>query len=131
MNREKLDLLKVYLKTNIAPILIQDVDITFLKKDAVILPANIKKPSLNGALSNGKLNEPNWYNELKKRCQNGNGVLIISDLSKISKDEQSKFYEILKYRKVGVLELPKNCVILLNGELDELNDNIKSLVITL
>lgn len=131
MNKEKLDLLKVYLKTNIAPILIQDVDITFLKKDAVILPSNIKKPSLNGTLSNGKLNEPNWYNELKKRCQNGNGVLIISDLSKISKDEQSKFYEILKYRKVGVLELPKNCVILLNGELDELNDNIKSLVITL
>lgn len=131
MNKEKLDLLKVYLKTNIAPILIQDVDITFLKKDAVILPANIKKPSLNGTLSSGKLNEPNWYNELKKRCQNGNGVLIISDLSKISKDEQSKFYEILKYRKVGVLELPKNCVILLNGELDELNDNIKSLVITL
>ena len=117
MNKEKLDLLKKYLKTNIAPILIQDVDITFLKKDAIILPANIKKSSLNGTLLNGKLNEPHWYNEIKNKCQRGNGILIISDLS--------------KYRKIGVLELPKNCVILLNGKLDELNDNIKSLVITL
>lgn len=131
MNKEKLDLLKENLKTNIAPILIQDVDITFLKKDAVILPANIKKSSLNGTFSNGKLIEPNWYNELKIKCQSGNGILIISDLSKIFKDEQTKFDEILKYRKIGVFELPKNCAILLNGKLDELNDNIKSLVIAL
>lgn len=131
MNKEKLDLLKEYLKTNIAPILIQDVDITFLKKDAIILPANIKKSSLNGTLLNGKLNEPHWYNEIKNKCQRGNGILIISDLSKISKEEQTKFDEILKCRKIGVFELPKNCVILLNGKFDELNDNIKSLVITL
>ena len=52
-------------------------------------------------------------------------------MSKISKEEQTKFDEILKYRKIGVLELPKNCVILLNGKLEELNDSIKSLVITL
>lgn len=131
MNKEKLNLLKDYLKANIAPILIQDNDITLLKKDAVIIPANIKKSSLNGTFTNGKLTEPNWYNELSNKCKKENGILIISDLSKISKEEQAKFVEILKYRKIGIFELPKNCVILINGKLEELNDSIKSLVITI
>ena len=131
MNKERINELKAYLKANIAPILVSDVDINFIKKDAVILPANIKKSSLNGTLNEGKLLPPNWYNELVKKCNKESTILIITDLSKISKEEQEKFYEILKYRKIGTLELPKNCIILVNGKLEELNETIKSLVITM
>lgn len=131
MNKERINELKAYLKANVAPILVGDVDINFIKKDAVILPANIKKSSLNGTLNKGKLLPPNWYNELVKKCNKESTILIITDLSKISKEEQEKFYEILKYRKIGTLELPKNCIILVNGKSEEINDTIKSLVITM
>ena len=129
MNKERINELKAYLKANVAPILVSDVDINFIKKDAVILPANIKKSSLNGTLN--ELLPPNWYNELVKKCNKESTILIITDLSKISKEEQEKFYEILKYRKIDTLELPKNCIILVNGKLEELNETIKSLVITM
>ena len=47
MNKERINELKAYLKANVAPILVGDVDINFIKKDAVILPANIKKSSFH------------------------------------------------------------------------------------
>ena len=38
-------------------------------------------------------------------------VLIIKDINKISEEEQRKFIELFKYRKVYVHKLPENCMI--------------------
>ena len=42
-----------------------------------------------------------------------------------------KFYELLKYRKIGVFELPQNCVIVLTAqEGNQIAEDIYSLVVS-
>lgn len=37
---------------------------------------------------------------------------MITDLDKVSKEKQKRFIELLKYRQINILTLPKNCVII-------------------
>ena len=58
-------------------------------------------------------------------------ILVIDKIDSISKEEQVKFIEILKYRKVSTFELPKDIVIIVTANKiskDTINEEIYSLL---
>ena len=121
------ELFTSYIKANVSPMLID-----FMKgsdiPDAVIIPANIKIEDLNGHYEETEYVAPKWYNELIK---NKPMVLVIDSIDIIKKEEQVKFVEILKYKKVSTFELPENVVIFVTAnQIDNntINEEIYSLV---
>lgn len=117
MNREeRLEMIMSYIKENIVPVLIENISSDIFTNNTVILPANIDRKELNGHYEGVDFLPPNWYQELEKYKEDNYSFLIISELSSLPKEEQLKFGEILKYRKVGVFDLPKNCVIIITGK---------------
>lgn len=110
---DKKEMFLTYVKTNVAPIL---EDFIFGKdlKDAVVLPADLKREELTGHYEGEEYLPPVWYTKLPK--DNTPKLLVIDNIDKISKEEQIKFGEILKYRKVSTFELPKNCVIVVTAK---------------
>ena len=110
---DKKEMFLTYVKTNVAPIL---EDFIFGKdlKDAVVLPADLKREELTGHYEGEEYLPPVWYTKLPK--DNTPKLLVIDNIDKISKEEQIKFGEILKYRKVSTFELRKNCVIVVTAK---------------
>ena len=122
------ELLLSYIKTNVAPIL---VDFIFGQdlEDAVILPANIDKKELNGHYEEMNYVPPKWLNELLNK--KNNPLLVIDQIDTIPKEEQKKFIELLKYRKVSTFDLPNNCrIIVTANKINEemINEEVFSLV---
>ena len=54
---------------------------------------------------------PEWYNKLMESSKIHTPVLIIKDINKVPEEEQRKFIELLKYKKVYVNKIPENCMI--------------------
>ncbi len=122
---DKKELLLTYIKTNVAPIL---VDFMFGEDfiDAVILPADVSVSELNGHYEDVNFVAPSWFDELKNKK-----VLVIDRIDNISKDKQLKFCELLKYRKISTFELPDDTVIVITANVinkDTINEEILSLV---
>lgn len=128
MNKEKLKMLKEYINIGILPILIENVsDLMF--EDAIILEANCDITELNGHYEGINFVAPSWYNELEKRQEK---ILIINNINQIDKEEQTKFIEILKYRKVSTFDLDKNCIIIVtanNLKENPINQEVYSLMV--
>ena len=128
MNKEKLKMLKEYINVGILPILIENVsDLMF--EDAIILEANCDIAELNGHYEGINFVAPSWYNELEKRQEK---ILIINNINQIDKEEQTKFIEILKYRKVSTFDLDKNCIIIVtanNLKENPINQEVYSLMV--
>ena len=128
MNDEKRELLMNYIKSNVVPILVDFIDGSSIP-DSVILPANCDVTELNGYYDNTKFDAPEWLKRLES--DNTPTILVIDKIDSIPKDEQKKFVEILKYRKVSTFEIPKNTVIVVTAkEINEntINEEIYSLV---
>ena len=117
MNEEKKELLKSYIKSNASPILVDFIDDEYIP-DSVVLSANCTMAELNGHYDNTEFNPPEWLNKLQGSTL---PILIIDKIDSISINEQTKFVEILKYRKVSTFELPKNTVIIVSAK--EINKN--------
>lgn len=115
-NEERLEMITSYIKENIVPLLIENISSDIFTRNAVILPADIDMNELNGHYEEIDFLPPNWYQELQKYKEDNYSFLVISNLSNLSKEEQLKFGEILKYKKVGIFELPKNCVIIITAQ---------------
>lgn len=127
MTINKKEMLLSYIRVNVAPIL---VDFLFGKDlpYATILPANLDIKELNGHYENTEYLAPTWLNELQ---QNSNNLLVIDQIDTISKQEQLKFYELLKYRKISTFVLPSECRIIITAteiNKDKINEKIYSLV---
>lgn len=124
----KKELLSSYIKANVAPILVNFIE----GKDipgAIIIPANIDQKDLNGHYENENFLAPKWLNEVLST--NASSVIVIDNIDSISKEEQSKFIELLEYRKISTFELPKNCVIIVTAKeinKDKISEEIYSLV---
>lgn len=114
-DKERLEMITSYIKGNIAPLLIENIPSDIFNRNAVILLADIDMKELNGHYEGINFLPPNWYQELQKYKEDNYCFLVISELSNLPKEEQLKFGEILKYKKVGVFDLPKNCVIIITG----------------
>ena len=127
MNNEKRELLMSYIKSNVAPILVDFIDGNSIP-NCVVLDANCEMTELNGYYDKMDFNPPKW---LKKLEESTPSILVIDKIDSISKFEQTKFVEILKYRQVSTFELPKNTVIIITAkEINEntINEEIYSLV---
>lgn len=129
--QEKLEILKSYIDLNIAPILIEDIDINILNPYAVRIPASISITELNGHFENKIFLPPKWFNELEAKSKNSACILIIDNLSSLPIKEQIKFVDILKYKKTGTINLPQNCVIIITGEKGIISEEINSLVVSI
>ena len=112
------EILETYIKSNIAPILIDSLTEVNLP-NSVILNANCPKSELNGHYNGTNFEMPQWLKEIKKNKTPT--LLIIERIDTISKEEQTKFIEILKYRKVFTFKIPKNTRIIITAK--EINKN--------
>ena len=127
MNDAKRELLMNYIKSNVAPILVDFIDGNSIP-NSVLLPAKIEISELNGHYDNTEFISPEWLNKLEASTPS---ILVIDKIDIIPKNEQTKFVEILKYRQVSTFELPKNTVIVVTAkEINEntINEEIYSLV---
>ena len=127
MNDAKRELLMSYIKSNVAPILVDFIDGNSIP-NSVVLPANLEITELNGHYDNVEFVSPEWLNKLEGSTPT---ILVIDKIDSIPKNEQTKFVEILKYRQVSTFELPKNTVIVVTAkEINEntINEEIYSLV---
>lgn len=111
MNKERLSLLENYIKTGVAPLLVEDVPSNSFS-NSVVLKSNIDKSELNGHYENVEFCPPTWYKELLEKSKSEHVILVIENINDISLEEQNKFIEILKYNKISTFELPKNCLII-------------------
>ena len=125
---DKKEMLLSYIKSNVAPILVDFISGQDLK-GAVVLPANIDVKELNGHYDGADFMPPKWLNEILST--NANRVLVIVKIDTISKEEQLKFCELLEYRKISTFNLPESCVIIVTANeinKDKINEEIFSLV---
>ena len=54
--------------------------------------------------------------------------IVIKDLDKIDEYDQEKFYEILKYKAISNIDLPKDCnIIVTSNDIKKVSANIISL----
>ena len=118
MMENKRELLLSYIKSNVAPILVDFLSGNDIK-NAVILPANIDSKELNGHYDGVDFLPPKWMSEILGT--NASKILIIDKIDSVSKEEQLKFCELLEHRKISTLSLPENCVILVTA--NEVNKN--------
>lgn len=128
MKSDKKELLSSYIKSNIAPIMIDFLNGNDIL-DSVILEAGIDKSELNGHYEGEKFVAPKWYDELKNKEKVP--ILVIDGIDKITKEEQLKFAELLEYRKISTFDLPKKCVIIVTAKKinsEKINEEIYSLV---
>lgn len=124
----KKEILLSYIKANVAPILVDFISSKDLD-DAVVIPANVDIKELNGHYDGVDFVPPKWLNEILNT--NASRILVIDKIDSISKEEQLKFSELLKHRKISTFELPKNCrIIVTANEIneDKINKDIFSLV---
>lgn len=125
---DKKEMILSYIKSNVAPIL---VDFVFGKdlKGAVVLPADIDINELNGHYENTNFVPPKWLNGLLET--NSIKMLVIDNIDTIPKEEQLKFCELLEHRKISTFVLSEKCVIIVTAKeinKDKIHEEIFSLV---
>ena len=131
MNNEKIIMLESYIKSGISPILLEEIS-TEIFNNAVILEAECDDSLLNGYYEGINFVAPEWYNNILEKSNNTNSLLVINGLNKISEEEQLKFLELFKYKKISTFDLPKNCVIVVtcsNLEESPIVEEIYSLLV--
>ena len=111
MNGEKIIMLENYIKLKMSPILLEDITIE-LFKNAVILEADCDDSLLAGHYEDINFVPPEWYNELLSKNNSEHSLLLIPNINKISLEEQLKFVELFKYKKINTFKLPEQTIIL-------------------
>lgn len=130
MNKEQMTMLETYLKSGISPLLIEDIPSSVFE-DAIVIDSNCKIDELNGHYETDNFCAPNWYNGLIDNCNKKASVLLIENINLVPYNEQTKFIEILKYKKISTFDIPSNCVIIVtakNLKENPINEEIYSLV---
>lgn len=131
MNKERYELLQKYIKLEMSPLLLQNISSKEFE-GAIILKSNIEQSELNGHYEGINFMPPTWYQKLIEKSQSNYTILIIENINEIPNEEQTKFIEILKYKKISTFNLPKNCLIIvtcsdLNNK--KINEEVYSLLI--
>lgn len=130
MNNEKVKMLEGILKSGISPILLEDFPVSIFE-NAVVLEADCDMSELNGHYEDAEFCPPQWYKKLTDENSEYEPVLVVNNINKIPSEEQTKFVEIFKYKKVSTFDLPKNCVIIVtasNLEENQINEEVYSLM---
>lgn len=113
MNQDRLNMINEYINNNVSPLLIDGITASNNIPNSVVLKANCEIELLSGHYEGIEFMPPQWYNDLMVKKDLRTNVLVIDGLTNIPINEQFKFVEILKYRKISTFELPKNCAIVI------------------
>ena len=122
------EILKSYIKSNVAPILINFLNGKDIP-NSILLPSNVNISELNGHYENDEFLPPNWLIQITNSSKQG--ILVIDKIDEISKKEQLKFVELLKYRQVSTFKLPESTIIIVTAKeinKNTINEEIYSLV---
>ena len=111
MNKEPVDLLGEYIKAGKSAVLIEEIPDSVIEKGAVVINSDCSNAELMGYFDNLEYVAPKWYDKLIESSKKHTPVLIIKDINKVPEEEQRKFIELLKYKKVYVHKIPENCMI--------------------
>lgn len=125
---DRKEMLLSYVRANVVPVLEDFIFGKDLEK-ATILPSNINREELNGHYEETEFMPPKWLEEILE--SNKEKLIVIDEIDKISKEEQLKFVELLKYRKISTFSLPKGCLIIVTAHEinnETINEEIFSLV---
>lgn len=131
MNGEKLVILENYIKLGMSPILMEDISRDIFK-NATLLEADCDESLLVGHYEGIDFVPPAWFDELMSKNISENRLLLIPDFNKISQDEQLKFLELFKYKKINTFELPEKTIIIAtasNLKENPISEQIYSLMI--
>ena len=110
----KVEMVENYINAGISPILIEDGSDKMFS-NAVRLEADCDASFLNGHYEDINFVAPKWYYELCEKSKNTRSLLLINELNKVSPEEQLKFLELFKYKKISTFDLPDNCVIVVTS----------------
>ena len=97
-----------------------------LIENSLILPFNI--PSKNMAIMNTAdgLKYPEWFKILIDN--RSSHQIVIQNIDRLSKPDQHKFYELIKYRTISNISLPSDCgVIVSYTNIDQVDEIIKTI----
>ena len=122
------ELLKSFIKSNVAPILINFLNGKDIP-NSILLPSNVDISELNGHYENDEFLPPNWLIQITNSSKQG--ILVIDKIDEISKKEQLKFVELLKYRQISTFKLPESTIIIVTAKeinKNTINEEIYSLV---
>jgi hypothetical protein len=115
------EILKSYIKSNVAPILINFLNGKDIP-NSILLPSNVNISELNGHYENDEFLPPSSSKQ---------AILVIDKIDEISKKEQLKFVELLKYRQISTFKLPESTIIIVTAKKinkNTINEEIYSLV---
>ena len=127
MQREKINTLETYLNSGLTNILIENVKKEIFE-DEIILNYDIPVEELNGHFEGINFEPPSWYKDL---INNNKKILVINDINKLEYNEQTKFIEILKYKKISTFLLPNDLVVIVlvnNLKENKINEEVYSLL---
>lgn len=130
MNKERLNLLENYINSGISPLLVQNVPSNSFN-NSVVIKSNIDRSELNGHYENTNFCPPIWYKELVEKSKANHVILVIENINEIELEEQAKFVEILKYKKVSTFDLPKKCLVIVTCSdlsTNKINEEVYSLL---
>lgn len=130
MNKERLKIFENYIKSEVSPLLVPNIPSSSFS-NSVIIKSNIDRSELNGHYENVDFCPPIWYKELLEKSKTNHAILIIENINEAPLDEQTKFIEILKYKKISTFDLPKNCLIIVTCSdlsVNKINEEIYSLL---
>ncbi len=122
------EILKSYIKSNVAPILINFLNGKDIP-NSILLPSNVDISELNGHYENDEFLPPNWLTQITSSSKQA--ILVIDKIDEISKKEQLKFVELLKYRQISTFKLPESTIIIVTAKKinkNTINEEIYSLV---
>lgn len=123
MSEEKKELLYSYMKSNVCPILIKVPD-NFVFPNSVYLSASCEKEELVGYYKKNAYFPPKWLSPLFDATK----ILVIDKIDSITKEEQLKFKELLKAKKISTFGLPKDTVIIVTYNNLNINEEIYGLM---
>ena len=78
---------------------------------ATFLPADCDAPTLRGSFDGRDFHAPEWAAGLDANSDAPMNLLVIRGMETLSDRAQTKFRDILKFRKSWMTELPENCAV--------------------
>lgn len=119
MDKKQIDLLGEYIKLGSSIILIEEIPQSIIEKGAVVIESNCSNKELMGEFKDLEYKIPDWYKRLEEETKKHVPVLVIKDINKIAEEEQRKFIELFKYKKVYTNRLPENTMIFVTYKKDK------------
>ena len=116
MNKEQIESLGEYIKLGNSIVLLEEIPQSVIERGAVVLDASCSSKELTRYFENLKYKLPEWLEKLNKIEKEHTPVLVIKNINKIPEEEQRKFIELFKYKKIYTNKLPENTMIFVTYE---------------